>query len=73
MKLKGSDGRHRCKECEEGTELIHVHGLRPYFDGHCEVVADNNTPWLNIDISGVPEHDRYLVQLVAMIYLKEVR
>lgn len=71
MKLKGSDGRHRCKECEEGTELIHVHGLRPYFDGHCEVVADNNTPWLNIDISGVPEHDRYLVQLVAMIYLKE--
>ena len=51
--------------------VTHIHGNKPYFDGQSTVVASPDTPWINIDISQLPEKERNVAILVGLNYLGE--
>lgn len=57
--------------CQCGGTLISVKGMRPYFDGVSTMTADITTPWVNVDISQLPEVDKPMAQLIGLNYLNE--
>ena len=44
---------------------------KPYFDGQSTIVAGPDAPWINIDISQLPEKERNVAILLALNYLGE--
>lgn len=57
----------------EGKEYpaIAIHGNKPYFDGQSTIVAGPDAPWINIDISQLPEKERNVAILLSLNYLGE--
>ncbi len=65
------NGRHVTKY-ENGTEIvIPVIGSKPYFDGQSTLRAEFETPYINYDISQIPEADRKFATLVLLGYMEE--
>ena len=54
-----------------GRNLRYVNGTKGYFDGQSTMKVDRNTPFINIDISDIPNSDKLLGQQVAMNFLVE--
>ncbi len=54
-----------------GRQIVHVQGTKGYFDGLSTVGISRNTPFINIDISDLPDSDKLLGQQVAMNFLME--
>lgn len=55
-----------------GRNIRRVSGTKGYFDGQSTMTVDRSTPFINIDISDLPDVDKVLGQQVAMNYLMEV-
>lgn len=50
---------------------ICVRGNKPYFDGQSTVVTGPDTPWINFDISQIPEKERSVIILILQNYINE--
>ena len=62
----------RCVTYGEGKEVvIPVIGSKSYFDGQSTLHAEFDTPYINYDISQVPEGDRKFAILVVLGYMEE--
>lgn len=44
-------------------------GNKPYFDGQSTIVANQDSPWINFDISQLPPEERDVVILIIQNYL----
>lgn len=51
--------------------IRHVNGTRGYFDGQSSISISRDTPFIDIDISGLPDTDKVLGQQVALNFLTE--
>ena len=51
--------------------IIKICGNKPYFDGQSTIVANSDTPWINIDISQLPTKEREIAILIGQNYLGE--
>ena len=51
--------------------IRHVNGTRGYFDGQSTISITRETPFIDIDISGLPDTDKVLGQQVALNFLTE--
>lgn len=58
---------------KEGKEypIKKVQGTRSFYDGQSTIYVDQETPHLNIDLSRLPEKDRFLAETIACSYLNE--
>lgn len=54
-----------------GRSIIRVRGTRGYFDGQSTIAISKDIPFVNIDISDLPDKDKVLGQQVAMSFLEE--
>lgn len=54
-----------------GRRIRNIRGTKGYFDGQSSMSVDRNTPFINVDISDLPDSDKILGQQVAMNYLME--
>lgn len=52
-------------------DVIAVRGAKAYFDGQSTMSATIDTPYINYDISQVPQADKAFALLVAMGYMEE--
>lgn len=52
-------------------EVIAVRGIKSYFDGQSTMSATIDTPYINYDISQVPQADKAFALLVVMGYMEE--
>lgn len=60
------------KDFREGNKNhIVINGTKHYLDGESEVMFDENTPFINFDISGLPDADRDVIQVVVLDYIME--
>lgn len=59
---------------ETGIEedVIVIRGIRAYYDGQSNVEISPECPFTNIDISGLPEHDKVLARQIAMDIVNEM-
>lgn len=55
----------------EKEAVIPVIGSKAYFDGQSTLRADFDTPYINYDISQIPESDRKFAILVLLGYMEE--
>lgn len=53
------------------TRAIAVHGVRAYYDGQSSMVADLDTPAINIDVSQLPKNDRPLAMVIGANWINE--
>lgn len=58
-----------CSNCKE--KIISIRGTRPYFDGQSTIHTSLDIPWINYDISTLPDSDRRIALLVCMEFTKE--
>lgn len=63
----------RIAKTEDGKQeaVIPVRGAKAYFDGQSTMSASIDTPYINYDISQVPQADKAFALLVAMGYMEE--
>lgn len=62
----------KCIEYNGSKEyVLAVIGSKAYFDGQSSLHADKNTPYINYDISQIPESDRKFAILVVLGYMEE--
>lgn len=54
-----------------GRYIRRLSGTKGYFDGQSSMTVNRETPFINIDISDLPDTDKVLGQQVAMNYLME--
>ncbi len=54
-----------------GRTIVRVKGTRGYFDGQSTIAVNKKIPFINIDISDLPDDDKVLGQQVAMSFLIE--
>lgn len=54
-----------------GRDIRRLNGTKGYFDGQSSVSVSRETPFINIDISDIPDTDKVLGQQVAMNFLME--
>lgn len=67
-----SENGLKCVEYEGKTEtVIPVIGSKSYFDGQSTLQASAETPYINYDISQIPESDRRFATLVVLGYMEE--
>ena len=65
------DGNVIC-EYDDGVEVVeHIHGIRPYFDGHSNLEYDDDVKALDLDISTLPEGDKLIAQEICCNYVNE--
>ena len=48
-----------------------INGTRHYLDGESDTIFDELTPFINFDISGLPDADRSVIQVVVLEYIME--
>ena len=53
-------------------DVIVIKGIRAYYDGQSTVSISPECPFTNIDISGLPEHDKVLARQIAMDIVNEM-
>lgn len=53
-------------------DVVVVKGIRAYYDGQSTVSISPECPFTNIDISGLPEHDKVLARQIAMDIVNEM-
>ena len=58
-----------CTKCHE--KVVSVRGTRPYFDGQSTLYANQDSSWINFDISKLPKGDKIVALLVCMSYMEE--
>lgn len=54
-----------------GRNIRHLRGTKGYFDGQSSMSVSRETPFINVDISDLPDSDKILGQQVAMNFLME--
>lgn len=66
------DGNKVCG-CNEvnRSKVIVIRGVKSYYDGQSTVMANTDTPHINIDISQLPESDRTIALLIALNFMQE--
>lgn len=69
--MESDNGKHFYVNEGKKEEVVEVHGLRAYYDGRSTIIADTSMPWINLDISQLPEDDKPLAQIVCMNYINE--
>ena len=66
------DGRHLYEdEHGERHPVTVCRGVRAYFDGQSTIVADLDTPAINIDISQIPSNDLPIAMVIAANWCNE--
>lgn len=71
---EGKNKKLRTYLNEEGKleDVIVIKGIRSYYDGQSSVSISPDCPFTNIDISGLPEHDKVLARQIAMDIVNEM-
>lgn len=55
----------------EDEVVVHIHGMRSYFDGQSTLRYSANIPWCNIDCSQLDEASKQVAMSVGMNYINE--
>lgn len=65
------DGKKCIEYNGEKEYVLAVVGSKAYFDGQSTIHAETSTPYINYDISQIPESDRKFAILVVLGYMEE--
>lgn len=74
IQAKDSDGtyvlayRHEDGKIEK---VLHVRGIRNYFDGQSTISVNKFSPFTNIDISQLPDNEKLVARQIAIDYVTE--
>lgn len=55
----------------EQEEIIAVRGVRAYYDGQSTIAINRDCPFVNIDISMLPDEEKKLARQIAMAWVNE--
>lgn len=70
--MEDAEHGRKCTAYKDGKEIVvPVVGSKAYFDGQSTLRADFLTPYVNYDISQIPEADRKFAILVLLGYIEE--
>lgn len=60
------------KHSDERVEkVIHIQGIRNYFDGQSTITVSKYSPFTNIDISQLPDNEKLVARQIAIDYVTE--